>query len=61
MIKTPINLHPDYDNNRLIVTLYSLSTPCQNYAVNEILDILNASETKFPGTELAVFCKTATW
>ena len=60
IIKTPINLHPDYDNNRLIVTLYSLSTPRQNYAVNEILDILNASETKFPGTELTVFYKTTT-
>lgn len=51
---------PDYENNILTVIIYTMSTPRENEALKEIIQILNDSETKFPGTNLTLVYKFAT-
>ena len=60
LIKTKANIIPDYKNETLTVELYSLSNPRDNKAAREICQILNNSETKFPGTNLKLIYKFAT-
>ncbi len=60
IINTKANIIPDYKNKTLTVELYSLSTPRDNKAVANILDLLNDSETIFPGTDLKMIYKFAT-
>ncbi|MCK5537726.1 MAG: hypothetical protein KAI79_12940, partial [Bacteroidales bacterium] len=60
LIKTKANIIPDYKNETLTVELYSLSNPRDNKAAIEICQILNDSETKFPGTNLKLIYKFAT-
>jgi hypothetical protein len=43
IIKSNINLLPDYKNNTLTVELYSLSTPRENHAAKNICKILSNS------------------
>ncbi len=51
---------PDYENNILTVIIYTMSTPRQNEALKEIIQLLNDSETKFPRTNLTLLYKFAT-
>jgi len=51
---------PDYENNILTVIVYTMSTPRENEALKEIIQILNDTETKFPGTDLVLNYKFAT-
>ena len=51
---------PDYKNNFLTVTIYTMSTPRENEALKKIMQILNDSETKFPGTNLTLKYEFAT-
>jgi hypothetical protein len=60
IIKSNINLIPDYQNNTLTVEIYSLSTPRENKAVNEICTILNKQNEKYPDTNLKLIYKMAT-
>ena len=60
LIKTKANIIPDYKNETLTIELYSLSNPRDNKATIEICQILNDSETKFPGTNLNLIYKFAT-
>lgn len=60
IIMRPIDLHPDYQNNRLVIVLYSLANKRSNEAVKKIIDILNQTQTKYPGTELTLFYEIAT-
>ena len=60
LIKTKANIIPDYKNETLTVELYSLSNPRDNKATKEVCQILNDSETKFPGTNLKLIYKFAT-
>lgn len=60
IINTNIDLKPDYENAKLYVTLYTLPTPRDNEPINKILDTLNSSETKYPGTDLTLFYETTT-
>lgn len=60
IINTPIDLKPDYQTNKLYVSLYTLPTPRDNDALSEILQTLNDSKTKYPGTDLVICYKTAT-
>lgn len=60
IIHTNIDLKPDYYNNKLYVTLYTLPTPRDNEAIGKILDTLNSSDTKYPGTNLTLCYKTTT-
>ncbi|MDO9614883.1 MAG: hypothetical protein Q7J86_10220 [Bacteroidota bacterium] len=60
IIKTNINLIPDYENNSLTVELYSLSTPRENRATKEMCDILNKQNAIYPDTNLRLYYKMAT-
>ena len=60
LIKTKANIIPDYKNKTLTVELYSLSNPRDNKAAIEMCQILNDSDTKFPGTNLKLIYKFAT-
>jgi hypothetical protein len=60
LIKTKANIIPDYKNETLTVELYSLSNPRDNKAAIEICQILNDSQTKFPGTNLKLIYKFTT-
>jgi hypothetical protein len=59
IIRANADLTPDYQNQTLTVMLYSLSAKRYNYAVGEIIKILNESETLFPGTNLKLVFKTS--
>jgi len=54
------DLEPDYINNTLSVTLYSLATPRDNHAVKNTCELLNDTETEFPRTNLRLIYKSAT-
>ena len=58
IIACDADLIPDYKNKTLTIILHSLSTPRANKAVHELCDILNATETVYPGTELTLIYKT---
>jgi hypothetical protein len=60
IIKTNINLIPNYENKTLTVELYSLSTPRENAAAKEICDILNEYNANYPDTDLRLIYKLAT-
>ena len=60
IIKTNINLIPNYQNNTLTVELYSLSTPRENIAANEMCNILNKQNANYPDTNLRLYYKMAT-
>jgi len=53
------DLFPDYHNNTLTVTLYSLASPRDNQAIIKTLELLNNTETIFPGTNLKLIYKFA--
>jgi hypothetical protein len=51
---------PDSTNGTLTVCLYSLATNRDNIAVGNVCQILNDTETIFPGTNLRLIFKSAT-
>ena len=51
---------PDEANGTLTVTLYSLASNRDNLAVGNVCQILNDTETIFPGTNLKLIFKSAT-
>ena len=59
LIKTKVDILPDYKNNTLTVQLYSLATPRDNEAVKKVCHVLNDSETFYPGTNLRLIYKFA--
>lgn len=52
---------PDYEKNTLSVKLYSLATPRDNLALEKICNLLNDTETVFPGTNLKLIFKMTTF
>jgi len=54
IISRQIDMHPDYDNGTLEITLYPLSNNRNNEAVSKILETLNRTQTKYPGTDLVL-------
>lgn len=52
IIKNDADLIPDYVKQNLTVRLHTLSTPRANNAVMKLCEILNETETLFPGTKL---------
>jgi len=60
IIFTKADLLPDYKNNSITVTLYALATKRDNNAIENICQILNDTETIYPGTDLKLIYKTAT-
>lgn len=60
LVKTKVNIIPDYINETLTVELFSLSNPRDNKAATQICQILNDTQTQFPGTSLTIIYKFAT-
>ncbi len=60
IIFTKADIMTNYKNNTLAIVLYSLATNRDNMAIENISQILNETETVFPGTELRLIFKTAT-
>lgn len=60
LIRTKANIIPNNDAETLTVELYSLSNPRDNRAAEQICQILNDTETKFPGTNMQLIYKIAT-
>lgn len=60
IISAKADILPDLTNNTLTVQLYTLATKRDNDAVNGIVNLLNDTETVFPGTNLKLVYKTAT-
>jgi hypothetical protein len=48
LIKRKGDIIPDYQNNTLTVKLYTMSTPRENKAIEQMCEILNNTETLFP-------------
>lgn len=61
LIKRKGDIIPDYQNNTLTVRLYTMSTPRENRAIKEMCEILNDTETLFPGTNMKMIFKFATF
>ena len=57
IIQANADVIPDYKNNILNVVLYSLSANRYNQAASELANLLNQTETTFPGTELRMVFK----
>ena len=51
----------DYKKNTLTIILYSLATPRDNLAMEKICGLLNDTETVFPGSNLTLAFKMATF
>ncbi|NCB85790.1 MAG: hypothetical protein EOM44_15070 [Bacteroidia bacterium] len=64
LVKSIINSHadiiPDYNNNQLTIKIYSQANPRANAAIENLLTLLNETETKYPGTEMVLNYKIAT-
>jgi hypothetical protein len=58
IIKTPVDLIPDKENGILNICIYSLSTNRYNQAVLHLIDILNNTESVFPGTNMKMVFKS---
>ncbi|MBN1599998.1 MAG: hypothetical protein JW915_00245 [Chitinispirillaceae bacterium] len=58
IVKTDADLEPDYKSKTLTVRLHSLSTQRANKAVEQLCQLLNETETIFPGTELRLIYQT---
>jgi hypothetical protein len=61
IINQTIDLLPDYPNNQLIVTLYPLANQRSNEAIRNVIDTINQSQTRYPGTALNLHFKIATF
>jgi hypothetical protein len=58
IIKSDADLKPDYDNHTRTIRLHSLSTPRANKAAESLCEILNDTETIYPGTDLRLIYET---
>jgi hypothetical protein len=52
IIQNNADLLPDYENKTLTVVLHTLSAPRYNQAAAKLAELLNQTETIFPGTDL---------
>jgi aspartate/tyrosine/aromatic aminotransferase len=52
ILSSSANLKPDYQNNKLNVTIYSQATPRANKALKQLYEELNQTETTYPLTNL---------
>ena len=52
LLRTTADLSLDLERGELRVTVHPLFSPRSNRAVSELLSVLNATETHYPGTKL---------
>ena len=57
LFNTPADITSDEEEQTLTIRIRSLSAPRYNKAINELCEILNQTETIFPGTELKMIFK----
>jgi hypothetical protein len=57
IIDSPIDMAVNHQEKLLTITMYSLSAPRYNKALTELIELLNDTETIFPGTDLRLFYK----
>jgi hypothetical protein len=57
IIQSSADISPDYINKTLTVILHSLSANQFNNAASELVQLLNQTETIFPGTNLCMIYK----
>ncbi len=57
LFNTPADIIADEKQQTLTIKICSLSAPRYNQAINELCEILNQTETLFPGTELKMIFK----
>lgn len=64
LVKSIIGSHgdilPDYTTNTLTVTIYSQANPRMNQALETTIELINQTETMYPGTNLVLNYKIAT-
>ena len=64
LVKSIINSHadiiPDYQNNQLTIKIYTQANPRMNLAIENAIQLLNETQTKYPGTNLVLNYKIAT-
>lgn len=58
IIDSSVDMKPDLQEKTLTLTIYSLSAPRYNTALMELIQLLNQTETIFPGTDLKLIFKT---
>jgi hypothetical protein len=61
VINTPIDMEVDLENKELKITLYSLANQRSNEAVSKICETINQTNTIYPGTNLRLNYKIATF
>jgi hypothetical protein len=61
IINTPIDMEVDNEKEELKITLYPLANQRSNQAVSKICETINQTNTIYPGTNLRIICKIATW
>jgi hypothetical protein len=59
IINAPADLKPDYDNKILQIRLHHLSAKRYNKAIRQLVELLNQTETIFPGTDLKLVFETS--
>ena len=52
LFRSPADIEPDAETGRLRIAIHTLSNPRANRAVRALLDALNATEQRHPGTNL---------
>ena len=52
VFELPADLLPDYEQERLVVRLHSMTTPRHNHALIALCTVLNELEVRYPGTKL---------
>jgi len=57
IIQNNADLLPQYENKTLTVVLHTLSAPRFNKAAAKLTELLNQTETIFPGTDLKMIFK----
>jgi len=64
LVKSIINSHadiiPNYQTNQLTIKIYTQANPRMNLAIKNAVQLLNETETKYPGTNLVLNYKIAT-
>jgi len=58
IINSDADIHADYENKVLAITLHSLSTPRANQVVKNLCELLNQTQTNYLCTEWKLFYKT---
>jgi SMC interacting uncharacterized protein involved in chromosome segregation len=54
LFRSPADIEPDAETGELRIGIHTLSNPRSNRAIGSLLDELNTSEQRYPGTSLKI-------